>query len=221
MLSPFQERLARLFLSMPEAQDFALAGGAALVFRNDVSRQTQDLDFFTPVVEEVPAVFHRFAELLAEVGLDFQVIHASPSFARLRVREPAGEEALVDIGYDYRLMEPGETPIGRVLQVEELAADKLLALFGRAEARDFVDVYVLAARFGIDAMMSWARQKDPGFDPHVLAVMIGHLDRLRREEFDVDEQDFGALRAFFAELRASLIHQSLGRAGTADDAPDS
>lgn len=36
---------------------------------------------------------------------------------------------------------------GPVLVEEELAVDKMLALFWRAAARDFVDVWVLASRF--------------------------------------------------------------------------
>ena len=48
-----------------------------------------------------------------------------------------------------------------------------MALFGRAEARDFVDVFFLARRFGIRAMLDWAREKDAGFDPYRLALGLG------------------------------------------------
>lgn len=46
MLSPLQERIARIVASLPEAEGFALAGGAALIVRGDVDRETRDLDFF-------------------------------------------------------------------------------------------------------------------------------------------------------------------------------
>lgn len=39
------------------------------------------------------------------------------------------------------------TEVGPALALDELAADNMLALFGRAEARDFVDVYRLRARY--------------------------------------------------------------------------
>jgi predicted nucleotidyltransferase component of viral defense system len=35
------------------------------------------------------------------------------------------------------------------VSLEELAADKLLALFDRAQARDFLDVRALIERFGL------------------------------------------------------------------------
>ena len=46
MLSPLQERIARIIAGLSEAEDFALAGGGALISRGDVNRKTRDLDFF-------------------------------------------------------------------------------------------------------------------------------------------------------------------------------
>ena len=46
MLSPVQEDVARLLSTLTEADGFALAGGAALIARGIVDRQTGDLDFF-------------------------------------------------------------------------------------------------------------------------------------------------------------------------------
>lgn len=210
MLSPLQFRIARLFLSLPEACHFALAGGAALVFKNEVPRSTQDLDFFGPLQEEVRSAFESLKKRLLEEGLQFQIVSSSPSFVRMIVEDPeCGEEVLVDIGQDYRLREPEYTEIGPVLSTEELAADKLLALFGRAEARDFVDVFYLARKLGVAAIMQLAKEKDPGFDPYILAVEIGKLDRLPRGEFPVDDATYQELRVFFRQLRAELMDEVL------------
>lgn len=46
MLSPLQEQVAAIIAGLAEAEGFALAGGAALIVRGDVERQTRDLDFF-------------------------------------------------------------------------------------------------------------------------------------------------------------------------------
>lgn len=48
-------------------------------------------------------------------------------------------------------------------QPDELAARKLLALFDRTEARDFVDVQVLSAHFDLDRLLELAADLDPGF----------------------------------------------------------
>jgi Nucleotidyl transferase AbiEii toxin, Type IV TA system len=49
---------------------------------------------------------------------------------------------------------PSVTPAGPPLAPEELTGHKLLALSGRAAARDFADVYALARRFGKDALIT-------------------------------------------------------------------
>jgi hypothetical protein len=56
------------------------------------------------------------------------------------------------------------TAAGPTLAPEELAGHKLLALFDRAAARDFADVYVLARLFGKDVLLARAAQIDAVFD---------------------------------------------------------
>ena len=46
VLSDLQLRVARIIAGLVEAEDFALAGGAALIVRGDEERATRDLDFF-------------------------------------------------------------------------------------------------------------------------------------------------------------------------------
>lgn len=93
--------------------------------------------------------------------------------------------------------------------MEELGADKLLALFGRAEARDFVDVHALARRFGVERLLALAKEKDAGFDEYVLASMLDRMVRLPRAEFDVDDRAHADLEAFVRGLRTLLIQRTL------------
>lgn len=53
----------------------------------------------------------------------------------------------------------------------------MIALFDRAAARDFVDVFMLSSSFGKDELLSLAAEVDAGFDPQVLADMIDMLSR--------------------------------------------
>jgi hypothetical protein len=80
-----------------------------------------------------------------------------------------------------------------MLSGEELAVDKLLALFGRAEARDFVDLMEVEPLYGLDHLCRLAAEKDGGFSPSVLADMLGRFSRLRREEFEFDEPRYEQL----------------------------
>ena len=97
------------------------------------------------------------------------------------------------------------TAAGPTLAREELAGHKLLALFDRAAARDFADVYVLARLFGKDVMVARARQIDAGFDTRVLADMIATLSRLTDDEVPVPDGTSAAeLRAFYAAWHSEL-----------------
>ena len=97
------------------------------------------------------------------------------------------------------------TRAGPTLAPEELAGHKLLALFDRAAARDFADVYVLAQRFGKDVLLARAAQIDAGFDTNVLADMVTTLDRFTDDEIPVPDGSSAAeLRAFYATWGSEL-----------------
>ncbi|GEP39994.1 hypothetical protein NPS01_36570 [Nocardioides psychrotolerans] len=87
--------------------------------------------------------------------------------------------------------------LGPTLAPLELAGRKLLALFGRAEARDFADVYVLAQRFGKDDLLEQAQVLDAGFDPQVLAQMMGTLKRFAADEIPLAASDLPLAETFF------------------------
>ena len=66
----------------------------------------------------------------------------------------SGSEVLVDLAIDSPpVSTPTVTLLGPTLVPLDLAGRELLALFGRAEARDFADVLVLAQRFGKEALL--------------------------------------------------------------------
>ncbi len=192
MLTPLQEKVAGIIAGLDEASEFALAGGGALIARGDVERRTRDLDFFglTPAAVDrlVPAVDRA----LRAAGLTVHHIQESPGFARMIV-ESADDRTELDLAADARLFpaEPGRP--APMLRGEELGADKVLALFGRAEARDFVDLMAVEPLYGLDRLHRLAAEKDRGFTPEVFADMLGRFGRLRREEFEVDDARYEQL----------------------------
>lgn len=72
---------------------------------------------------------------------------------------------------------PVVTAVGPTFDPEELAGRKLAALFGRAEARDFADVFVLAQRFDRSLILQHGAEVDLGFDVLVLAEMMSSVRR--------------------------------------------
>lgn len=95
-------------------------------------------------------------------------------FVRLLITG-SGESLIVDLGRDSPAEQPVDaTDLGPTLSLRDLTARKTLALFGRAEARDFTEVYDLARRFGRDQLLDWAAEDDPGFDGRSGCAPYGH-----------------------------------------------
>jgi hypothetical protein len=69
-------------------------------------------------------------------------------------------------GLDWRKNEPTILAVGPVLHPVGAVASKVCPLFGRAEARDYVDVHAILAsgRYTEDELLGVAADHDPGFD---------------------------------------------------------
>ncbi|HEV2376419.1 MAG TPA: nucleotidyl transferase AbiEii/AbiGii toxin family protein [Streptosporangiaceae bacterium] len=70
--------------------------------------------------------------------------------------------------------------LGPVLHADDAVANKVCALFGRAEVRDYVDVDAILAsgRYTEDELLVLAADHDPGFDQSRFAEALNAIDRL-------------------------------------------
>jgi hypothetical protein len=204
VLSPLQEQVAAIIAGLAEAEGFALAGGAALIARGDVQRQTRDLDFFGLTPEAVDRLVPAVDRALKDAGLVVRHVQENSGFARLIV-ERGTESTELDLGADARLFpaEPGR--LAPTLSGEELAVDKVLAVFGRAEARDFVDLAAVEGRYGLDHLFELAAEKDRGFTPETFGEMAGRFLRLRRDEFGLDAGQYEELERRVAAWREHTL----------------
>ncbi|MGA2306941.1 MAG: nucleotidyl transferase AbiEii/AbiGii toxin family protein [Acidimicrobiales bacterium] len=192
MLTPFQERIAAIVAGLDEAEDFALAGGGALIVRGDVDRGTRDLDFFGLTIESVDRLAPAVERALTRAGMEIVTLQSNQGFVRL-VASQGGELCEIDLAADARLFPIDTGPGIPTLTGEELAVDKVLAIFGRAEARDFIDLAAVEPRYGFERLCELAAEKDRGFSAHVFGEMLYRFDRLQRREFEIDDERFQQL----------------------------
>jgi Nucleotidyl transferase AbiEii toxin, Type IV TA system len=204
-LTTFQVQVARIFFGLKASDGYVVAGGAGLLASDLIARPTEDLDLFASApISSVIEAKTALVRALHHREYDVTALQDSPTFCRMIVRHQDAE-LLVDLAID---SPPSRTPtmtlLGPTLAPLELAGRKLLALFGRAEARDFADVHVLAQRFGKDALLEQARSVDAGFDRDVLAQMMGTLGRFADDEIPLAASELPAAKAFFTAWAKEL-----------------
>jgi hypothetical protein len=198
-MDPFHERLARVALEVTASYGFALAGGYAVQAHGFLDRPSADVDLFA----EASAEFN-FSEAVDAViagyqrdGLDARTEARSSSFARLIV-STAEEQARVELGVDWRMNEPVRLAIGPVLHADDAVANKVCALFGRAEIRDYVDAIRASGRYSDDDLVRLAAEHDPGFDLAWFTEALEAVDRIPDTgfaEYDLDPASAAALRS--------------------------
>lgn len=204
-LTDLQRLVLEMFFELPEAEGFVLAGGAALVASGLTERPTQDVDLFgSDLATGISAAADALEVACIERGWTTERIRDTATFRRLVVRSPT-DELLVDLAVDSPpLGAPTITAVGPTYPPRELAARKLLALFDRAEARDFVDVHTLSERFDLDDLLDLVGDLDEGFTPALLAEMLASHERFTDKDFADLGGDPPQLRAWADEWLSRL-----------------
>jgi len=185
-LTELQAQILAL-LAQTRAPDSYLAGGAALHFAANSARYSNDLDFFHDSAERVATAFGEDAKLLEEADYTLHVEISQPGFVRATVA--SGERATrIDWAHDsaWRFMPPVRDPLGGYLLHEiDLAINKTLALAGRDEPRDFVDILFVHERILELGALTWAAVgKDPGFTPLSLLELLKRRGRHRAQDVE-------------------------------------
>ena len=137
------------------------------------------------------------------MGWSIERIRDGPTFCRLIVH--GNDDLLVDLALDSPPEQPATASlIGPTYAREELAGRKVVALFDRADARDFADVFELSEHFSKSDLLDQAAQVDLGFDQHILAQMLRSLTRFSDQDLPAPEERIPAMRDFFAAWAKEL-----------------
>ncbi len=208
-LSEGQLQVARLLFDLPEARDFALAGGSALLALGTIDRATRDIDAFVAAKAETPPgnvgeLAAALRDRLLAEGWAVEIDRRLVTFARFVVTRDA-EAVEIDLAVDSPALFPLEVVDGLpVLSGPDLAARKVLAVLDRAEGRDFTDLKALAEQFSKDECIRWARELDTGVRPSDVAAAMTKLDRLHDADLPCPPALAPGLRSWFERWSAEL-----------------
>jgi len=193
ILTNLQKKILLLYSEIPDREAFYLTGGTALSAFFLEHRRSNDLDFFTDVEELVMPFAQRLEESLKKEGLKVERLRGFRSFMELSVSSE-NDSTVIHFALDspFRFEQPSdikEIPGVKIDSLIDMATNKLLALFGRAELRDFLDIYFLVRdHYTKDELIEKSARKDPGFDLYWLGVAIERIN-----EFSEDSPDLHLL----------------------------
>jgi hypothetical protein len=219
-LTAFQRHVCRLIAQhRVEAGERYVAGGAALNELLHADRVSRDIDLFHDTAQALEQSFDQDRALLEREGFDVLVVRQRRTFVEAEIRR-AGEEVLLQWVQDsaFRFFPLAEHPdFGLTLHPFDLATNKVLALVGRAEVRDWVDAIVAHERLQPLGLLAWAAvAKDPGFSPNAIIEHAARGARYSAVEvaslaFDGTPPDAGELsRRWHAALdQARLLVSAL------------
>jgi hypothetical protein len=175
-----------LALAKNRSPDSYLAGGAAMHLAPRSTRYSNDLDYFNDSVERVATAFSADSETLRPLGIEVQAQVLQPGFVRAIVsREDVSTKVEWVHDSSWRFLPVVKCPrTGYRLSSLDLAINKVLALVGRNEPRDFLDTLEVQREvLPLGALIWAAAGKDPGYTPLLLLELLKRRGRFQPEEF--------------------------------------
>lgn len=210
ILDNLQKAFLKEFSKTALAKDFFLTGGTALSAFYLKHRHSEDLDFFTTAhvnLNHVPPILNNIA---SKMGASIEFKRLLGTFLECFVTKGGGKSAKMDFAIDtpFRLQ-------GLVLNKEyniliddelDIACNKVSALFDRAEAKDFVDVFFLGKEFmPFEELIEKAREKHVGIDNYWLAQALFRVHTIEKLPRMIKSIDIPTLVTFFDAKAKSLM----------------
>jgi hypothetical protein len=187
-ITEFQRKLCRLIArNRIDSGVSYVAGAAALNTLIGSPRLSSDVDVFHDRSDAVSASWEQDRAVMEASGYAVQLVRERDGFVEATVSE--GTESVVfqwvtDSAYRFfPLVEHDD--FGLTLHPFDLATNKVLALVGRLEARDWIDTLRCHSAIQPLGYLAWAAcGKDPGFSPSAILAQAARSTRYSRTEIE-------------------------------------
>jgi len=205
-----QDRFLEHFFNGPLGKDFYLTGGTALARFYFHHRESLDLDLFTNdfgqdfahVNQVVLGILH-----VLKLQITNQVV--TDTFIQYIVADQAGISLKVDIVKDVPV-HFGELVVKdgiRLDGLQNIGTNKVLAIFGRTDAKDFIDLYWVLQHtdFKFDDLYQQAREKDLGLSELYLAYAFQNVEKIRLFPRMLQPLPWDDVKVLFQALARQLL----------------
>lgn len=209
ILTPLQITFLQHFFSKENSSAFFLTGGTALAGFYFGHRLSEDLDLFT-VADDVLAEVDVTVPLLAQ-SLDCQIVRSrrSEHFRQFILQSLDETESLkIDCVRDFGPQYGEHAFVEGIVvdSIENIGANKVTAILGRTEIKDFVDLhFILQSGLDFDHLFNLAKEKDTGLTEFYLAQAMLQVKQLMRLPTMRVELNVADLQVEFSALADKLF----------------
>jgi len=221
-----REILSVITSSRIEEGESYVAGGTALNLLLEQPRISRDIDLFHDTREALARTWRADKTLLERAGFLISSIRELPGFVEAALGKGEARTLVqwtVDSAYRFFPLMHDDT-LGLALHPFDLATNKVLALVGRLEVRDWIDVIGCHSRLQELGYLVWAAcGKDPGLNPELIIGEAARSGRYTQDEiasldFSGPRPDAGSLsrewKRILAQAGGIVAALPLGKIGT-------
>lgn len=208
-----QDRFLAQFFASAVTDSFYLTGGTALARFYFHHRESIDLDLFTnQPATDFDAVNRSVLAILQMLDLQIQSQVTTASFLQYIVSDENNVPLKVDVVRDVAVHFGDTLDIHgiRLDSLENIGANKVLAVFGRMDAKDFIDLYWILQRTNLsfDYLYTLAKEKDLGLSELYLAYALHSAAKIKLFPRMLEPLPWDEIVAFFEALARDLLLRS-------------
>jgi predicted nucleotidyltransferase component of viral defense system len=205
-----QDRFLELFFTSLLANYFYLTGGTALARFYFHHRESLDLDLFTNAPDQDFAQVNQIIlGILHTLGLQISSQATTGTFIQYILSDSIGTPLKVDLVKDIPV-HFGDLDVRkgvRLDSLENIGSNKILAVFGRTEAKDFIDLYWILQQTDLkfDDLYYQAREKDLGLSELYLAYALQSVEKIKLFPRMLVPLPWDEIKAYFQALARELL----------------
>jgi predicted nucleotidyltransferase component of viral defense system len=205
-----QDRFMEAFFAGPLAENFYLTGGTALARFYFHHRESLDIDLFTnDQTQDFSQVNRVVLGILNILNLSITSQKITDIFIQYILSDSAGNVLKVDLVKDVpgHIGEPVVMNGIKVDNLENIGANKVLAVFGRTDAKDFIDLYWILQNTDLkfDNLYLDALEKDLGLSELFLAYALQNIEKIHLFPRMLKPLAWDEIKKYFQKLARLLL----------------
>jgi len=211
ILTSFQAAFLKDFFESESGKYFFLTGGTALAEYYLKHRFSEDLDFFTLEKETLINIEARISPLLKKQNASIASTRKLGAYNEFII-SCEGENTKLDFMQDIKVQFGQKKTFGNIIadSIENIASNKVCAILGRTEIKDFIDLYFILNELNMDfdAIFAMAKQKDSGLNEFYFAGTLLEIKNLKILPRMIKEIDIVDLNNYFLALADRLFDKA-------------